>query len=204
MRWAAVLWLGVWVPAYARTWGWTNFLLLCDIAVILTCVGMWRGDRRLLSMQAVGSMVPDGLWTLDVVGRLALGSHLIGGTEYMWDAKYPLWVRLLSCFHVVWPVLLVWALRRVGYDRRAFAAQSWLAVGVLGVSRLFGPAENLNYAFVDPVLKRSWGPAVTHLGLMLGALIAVLYWPTHQVLLRTLGDARRARSAAAAGLARLD
>ena len=27
--------------------------------------------------------------------------------------------ELLSLFHLVWPVLILWALRRVGYDRRA-------------------------------------------------------------------------------------
>lgn len=187
MRWVAVAWLAVWVPAYAVTWGWTNFLLLCDIAVILTCAGLWLGNRLLLSTQAVSSIVPDVLWTLDVLWRLVLGSHLIGGTEYMWDAQYPLGVRLLSCFHVGWPVLLVWALRRVGYDRRAFAAQSALAVAVFVVSRFFDPAKNLNYAFVDPILKRTWGPAPAHLALILGVLILVLYWPTHRVLLRTLG-----------------
>jgi len=187
MRWAAVVWLALWVPAYAVTWGWPNFLLLCDVAVILTCVGLWTGSRLLLSSQAVSSLVPDILWTLDVAWRLALGRHLIGGTEYLWDAQYPLWVRMLSFFHVVWPVLLIWALLRVGYDRRALALQSGIAVALLVVSRFFDPAKNLNYAFVDPLLKRTWGPPPVHLAVILGTLVLVLYWPTHQVLSRTLG-----------------
>lgn len=191
MRWAALAWLALWVPAYAATWGWPNFLLLCDIAVILTCAGLWTGNRLLLSTQAVSSIVPETLWTLDVLWRLVLGSHLIGGTEYMWDAQFPLWVRLLSCFHAVWPLLLIWAVRRVGYDRRAFLGQSALAVAVLIASRLFDPAKNLNFAFVDPILKRTWGPPPAHLAVILGVMICVLYWPTHQVLLRMLGGNRK-------------
>ena len=194
VRWGAVLWLAVWVPAYAVTWGWPNFLLLCDMAVILTCIGLWTGNRLLLSTQAVTSMIPDSLWTLDVAWRLALGSHLIGGTEYMWDPQYPLWVRLLSCFHVFWPVLLVWALRRVGYDRRAFLWQSVLAVVLLILSRFFDPAKNMNFAFVDPIFKREWGSPPAHLTVILGVLILMLYWPTHRVLLKTLGVARESNA----------
>src|SRR2546423_711329 len=39
MRWAAAAWLAVWIPAYASVWGPRNFLLLCDVAVLLTCGG---------------------------------------------------------------------------------------------------------------------------------------------------------------------
>lgn len=186
MRWAAVVWLAVWVPAYAITWGWSNFLLLCDIAVILTCVGLWRGDALLLSSQAVSSLVIGVLWTADLVWRLTVGGHLVGGTEYLWDAQYPLWVRALSTYHVFWPVLLVWALRRTGYDRRGFLLQSGLAVLVMAASRFADPATNPNAAFRDFIFGREWGPAPAHMTLMLAVLILVIYWPTHQVLLRTL------------------
>jgi len=179
-------WLAVWAPSYAVVWGWSNLLLLCDLAVFLTCVGLWRGSALLLSSQAVSSIIVDALWSLDVAWRLLFAKHLIGGTEYMWDARFPLLVRLLSLFHVVWPVLLVWALRRVGYDPRGFWLQSGLAGVVLGVSRFVDPAKNLNFAFRDPILNRSWGPTPMHLALTLGALVLLLYWPTHQVLLRTL------------------
>ena len=51
-------WLLVWGTSYARVWGWANFLHLCDIAVILTFVGLWRGSSLLISMQALSSIVP--------------------------------------------------------------------------------------------------------------------------------------------------
>jgi hypothetical protein len=194
MRWVAVVWLAVWLPAYAITWGWWNFTLLCNIAVILTCVGLWRGSALLLSSQAVATMVIEPLWTLDVAWRLVSGAHLIGGTEYMWDPQYPLWVRLLSGYHVLWPVLVVWATRRVGYDPRGFWLQSGLAVVVMILSRLGDPVRNANMAFRDPIFQQAWGPAPAHIGLMLAALIFVIYWPTHQVLLRALPSASARRN----------
>jgi len=87
-----------WVPAYASVWGWTNLLHLCDIAVILTCAGLWFGSPLLLSSQAVSSIVVDLVWDLDVGWRLLSGKHLVGGTEYMWSEQVPLAVRLLSLF----------------------------------------------------------------------------------------------------------
>ncbi|MFL5373599.1 MAG: hypothetical protein ACJ78T_06385, partial [Myxococcales bacterium] len=55
-RWAALLWLLVWMPVYASVWGFANFLHLCDVAVILTCAGLWTGSALLLSSQAVSSL----------------------------------------------------------------------------------------------------------------------------------------------------
>ena len=104
--------------------------------------------------------------------------------EYMWDARFPLWVRLLSLFHVVLPVLLLVALRRVGYDHGALRLQSWIAVALLVASRFLGPTQNLNYAFVDPIFHRAFGPAPVHLALIFAALTGIIYWPTHLLLAR--------------------
>src|SRR5688572_31783910 len=43
--------------AYWSHYGPSVFLNLCDIAVILTCVGLWRGNALLLSTQALSSVV---------------------------------------------------------------------------------------------------------------------------------------------------
>lgn len=184
LRWIAPLWLVVWLPAYARVWGWSNFLHVCDVSVILTCLGLLLDSPLLLSSQAVGSLLADLAWCLDVGSRLIMGRHIFGGTEYMWDAQYPAWVRLLSLFHVALPAVLLWALRRAGYDRRALVLQSAIAGVLLVASRFFGPALNLNYAYRDPLLHRMWGPAPMHLALILIAMVALLYFPTHLLLAR--------------------
>jgi hypothetical protein len=108
LRWVGLLWMVVWLPAYFRVWGWANLLHLCDVAVILTFVGIWLANPLLLSSQAVGSLAAGLFWILDAGWRLTTGRFLVGGTDYMWDARYPLWVRLLSTFHVGLPLVLLW------------------------------------------------------------------------------------------------
>jgi hypothetical protein len=183
-RWGAILWLLVWIPAYWRTWGASNFLQLCDIAVILTCIGIWSNSSLLISSQAVGSLLVDLAWVLDAAWRLVLGRHLIGGTEYLFDAQYPLWVRLLSLFHVAMPFLLLWALRRVGYDPRGLALQCVIAVFAFGAARFTNPEKNMNFAFTDPFLHRAWGPAPVHVAVSVLFMLVVVYLPTHLVLRR--------------------
>jgi hypothetical protein len=137
----------------------------------------------LLSSQAVSVIVIDGLWALDAGARLVTGRHLIGGTEYMWDVRYPLAVRLMSLFHAVWPFLLVWSLRRVGYDRRGLYVQIGVAALIFVLSRLVGdPVRNHNYVFRDPFFGETWGPAPGHLALMFVVLVVAVYLPTDWVL----------------------
>ena len=116
-RWMGIVWLAIYVPTYVVFDGLTNFLFLCDISVLVVVVGLWSGSALLLSSQAVACPVVSTLWTLDVVSRLITGAHLIGGTEYMWDATVPLFARLLSCFHAALPlVTLAGLLGRFGLD----------------------------------------------------------------------------------------
>jgi hypothetical protein len=197
LRWAALAWLAVWVPSYAVYLGWKNFLLLCDVGVFLTCLGIWRGRAWLLSSQAVGSLVISGAWVLDVVSRMASGRHLIGGTEYMWNAERPLFVRLLSLFHVAVVPVLLWSLRRTGYDRRGLPVTIAVTAVVLVASRAVGDAaDNMNYTFQDPFFHHAWGPAPLHLAVTLVALSAGAFLPAHLLLARLLPAAERARTAA--------
>ena len=172
----------VWLPAYFRAWGWANLLHLCDVAVILTFVGIWMANPLLLSSQAVSSLAVGVFWILDVGWRLTTGHSLVGGTDYMWDTRYSLWVRLLSSFHIGLPLVLLWTLRKVGYDRRALALQAAIAAVLLVVSRFLAAELNMNYAYRDPVFHRSWGPSLAHLAMIFIPLVALIYWPTHLLL----------------------
>jgi hypothetical protein len=182
LRWFSLLWMVVWLPAYFRVWGWANLLHLCDVAVILTFAGIWLANPLLLSSQAVNSVAAGFLWVLDVGWRLTTGRFLLGGTEYMWDARSPLPVRLLSTFHIGLPLVLLWTLRKVGYDRRALALQAAVAAALLLLSRLLSAELNMNYAYRDPLFHRAWGPAPAHLAMIFVPLVAVVYWPTHLLL----------------------
>jgi len=178
----------VWLPAYFRVWGWANLLHLCDVAVILAFVGIWLANPLLLSSQAVNSLAAGIFWISDVGWRLVTGRFLIGGTDYMWDARYPLWVRILSTFHIGLPLVLLWTLRKVGYDKRALAVQAAIAAVLLIVSRFLSAELNMNYAYSDPVFHRTWGPAPAHLAMIFIPLVVLIYWPTH-LLLRWLFQA---------------
>jgi hypothetical protein len=194
LRPAAAIWLVLFIAVYGWAYGAANFIRLCDVAVILTCIGILSGSALLVSSQAVSSLVVDLAWDLDLLWQLLLGRPLIGGTEYMWDTRFPLGVRLMSLFHVAWPPLLITLLRRLGYDPRGFSLQCVIAAAVLVASRFILPGENLNYAFRDPFFHRAWGPAPVHLALTFAVLVAAVYWPTHRLLRRLLG----ARSLSAA------
>jgi hypothetical protein len=179
VRWLALVSLVCWFAAYWHVWGPANFLHLCDIAVVLTCVGLYTNNALLFSSQAVSSVLIDIVWTLDAAARLFFGRHLIGGTEYLFDATSPLWARLLSLFHIILPFILLWSLSRLGYDRRAWKLQSAILLPVLIASRFVTPDQNLNFAVKDPFLHRSYGPAPTHLAITFLFLVFVVYFPTH-------------------------
>jgi hypothetical protein len=164
---------------------------VCDVAVLLTCIGLWSGNSLLLSAQAVSSILADVMWCLDAGWRLMLGRYLVGGTDYMWDSRYPLFVRLLSLFHVFLPAILLYSLRCVGYDWRGWKLQSAVLAVLLIASRFFDPALNLNYAFSDPILRRGWGAAPVHLAMMFVAIVAIFYWPTHLFLAWFFPEPRR-------------
>lgn len=185
VRWAALLWLLVWLPLYIWAWGWQNMLHICDVSVMVACLGLWFRQPLLISSQALLAPLVGVLWGLDVFWRMFTGHHLLGGTEYMWDTHYALWVRLLSSFHLVLPFVLLWAIRMLGYDRRALALQTAIVAAVLIPSRFLSPQLNMNYAFQDPLLHRAWGPAPVHLAVILAGCVAIFFWPTHLALMRT-------------------
>jgi hypothetical protein len=184
LRWLALVSLVLWFAVYWHAWGPANFLHLCDIAVILTCIGLYTNNALLISSQAVSSVLIDIVWTLDAATRLFFGRHLIGGTEYLFDSTTPLWARLLSLFHIILPFILLWSLSRLGYDRRAWKLQSAILLPVLIASRFVTPDQNLNFAVKDLFLHRSYGPAPVHLAITFLFLVFVVYFPTHMLFSR--------------------
>lgn len=184
VRWAALVWLAVWIPAYWHAWGLSNFLHLCDLAVFLTCIGLWTSNSLLLASQAVSSIVVDLIWTADAASTVFSRRPLIGGTEYLFDPHVASWIRSLSLFHIVLPLLLLWAVWRVGYHKAAWALQTAIVVATMIASRFTIPAQNINYVFSDPFWHRQLGPAPVHVLLCILAMAVVVYLPTHLILLR--------------------
>jgi hypothetical protein len=180
----ATAWAASWLPIYFSYYGIANFLHLSDIAIALTVIGLWTSSSLLISSQAVSVLIGETLWCVDVLWTVILGHHLIGGTEYMWDHQYPLWLRLMSLYHFVLPVLLVWAVARLGYNRRGLKLQAGIGAAALVAGRIWGQKDNINFAFHDPIFHWAWGPAPVHLLVMFAGMILLDYLPTHWLLAR--------------------
>jgi hypothetical protein len=183
----------VWLPAYWLYYGPQNLLWLCNTANFLILAGLWRQSRLLMSWQAVGLLAVEAGWIADFAARLALGFHPVGGTEYMFDATIPLGIRFLSLYHAALPPLLLWSVRRLGYDRRAFWWQCGLTWLLLPISYFCFPERNLNMVhapFHRPLVAV---PAHAWFAACFALYPLVLYWPVHLLLARWFGAPRCTR-----------
>jgi len=109
---------------------------------------LWLENALLVSMLAVSVVFFEALWNVDFFFRLATGRPLIGLSAYMFNSKISLFIRGLSCFHMVLPLLLLWMLHRLGYDQRAFLWQTIVALVVLPLFYLVSNAkENVNWVY---------------------------------------------------------
>jgi hypothetical protein len=145
-------------------------------------VGLWLESRLIFSWQASGLLLFQTLYTLDLAGALLSGRHWIGGTEYMFDPNVPLFLRLLSLFHVVMPPLLLWAIWRLGYDPRGWKLQTLLTWVVVPINYFWRPQFDVNFARGLFLREQHVMPGWLYL---LGYLIVaplVVYWPTHLAL----------------------
>jgi len=198
LRWVALVYILFWAPVYAFYWDWQHFLYLCNVALVLTAAGLWFADALLLSSQGVGSLVISTIWGINLVsGMIHHGAAVTGGSEYMFNDMYPLWVRALSLEHFAVPIVSLWGIWKTGYDRRAWIFQSVLAALVLVASRLLAPGRNLNFVEKDLVTFRVWGPAPVHLLFIWTVLVFLVYWPVHATLLR-VAPIRSTRGSASA------
>lgn len=178
-------WMVVWVPAYWTHHGPANLLWLCDVANLFVALALVLESPLLFSSQATGVLLIQLAWTVDFLGRMVLGRHLIGGTEYMFDPTQPLWLRALSLFHIVVPVLLIWSIWRLGYDKRGWRLESVLCWLILPLSYVAAsPAQNLNWLWSPFGIEQTLIPPADYLLFCMFAYPAALFWPTHRILLR--------------------
>lgn len=190
------------VPNYLRAYGPTNFLYFCDVALLLTVAALWLESALLASAAAVGIVLPQILWMLDFLGS-AVGLPITGMTGYMFNAELPLFARFLSFFHFWLPLLLLWLVARLGYDRRAVVLWTPLALALVLISYFFlppppAPADdpglpvNVNYAFgLSDEHPQDWMPPVAYLLCLLAALPIAVFWPTHLLFKRIFRPPQR-------------
>jgi len=192
--------MAVLVPVYLYWYGPTNFLYFCDVSLILTLFGIWTESALLISMCAVGILVPQIIWVIDFVAHFA-GFSLTGMTDYMFVSDHSFFLRFLSGFHGWLPFLLVFLVWRLGYEQRSLIAWTMLAWVLLLVCYFVMPGPrpdaglmpvNINYVFgtSDETAQSFVPPQVWLAGLMIG-LPLLAFVPTHFVLRRFAPSALR-------------
>ena len=172
-------------PIYWRQYGPANFLWFSDIALLVLVPALWLENALLVSMMTVSVVFFEALWNVDFFVRLVTGKSLIGLSAYMFDPKIPLFIRGLSCFHIVLPLLLLWTVHRLGYGQRAFVWQTLLALVVLPLSYLVSnPQENVNWVYGFGQNPQKILPAPLFVILLMLLFPLVVYLPTHLLFVR--------------------
>jgi len=183
------------VPCYWHLYGPTNFLYFCDLSLFFTLAAVWTESSLLVSMPAVGILIPQAYWMVDFLST-AVGLPNSGLCNYMFDPAKPLFTRGLSFFHFWLPILIVYLLAKLGYDKRALKAWAAFAFGVLMICYFLLPAPpapldrphlpvNVNYVYgLSDDHPQTWMHPHLYFLLVLAALPTICYLPTHLVLKR--------------------
>ncbi len=176
---AWTVWVLAWAPLYWEHYGAQNFLWFCDLGNFFIAIGLWLESPLIFSWQATGLLLFQTLYTVDLIGAVLTGVHLIGGTEYMFDRAVPLLVRVLSLFHVVTPPLLLWAIWRLGYDKRGWRYQTLTAWIVVPINYFWRPQYDVNWARGPFFREQHVVPGLIYLSAYLIVVPLVVYWPSH-------------------------
>ena len=185
---AYTLMVAVIVPVYLAYYGPANFLWFSDVALVVTGVALWLENPLLVSMMTVGVLLPELLWNVTLFTRLVTGIRVSGLADYMFDTRIPKWIRALSLFHVVLPVLMLWMLHRLGYDPRALPAQTALAWVILPLTyAVTKPEDNINWVYGPGARPQRQISPPLYLAFVLILFPLIVYVPTHLLLLAALG-----------------
>ena len=177
------VWVAIWIPLYWDQYGPSVFLWFCDIANALILVGLWRESSLILSWQAVSVLLVQSVFTLNVLGRVVVGRFFIPGTEWLFKDDLPLRIRLASIFmHLAAPPVLIYGLKKMGYDPRALAWQITTACVVLPLCRLFDEQKNLNWVWRPFDRSQDVVPSGVYLLVCIVGYAVLLFLPTHFLL----------------------
>ena len=187
--------MAVLIPVYWKTYGPTNFLYFCDIALIMTLFALWLESALLVSAAAVGIVLPQALWAIDFIAT-GIGWPLSGMTGYMYDDALPVHARFLSFFHFWLPFFLLWLLRHTGYDPKGLPLWTVIALVAVYICYFFLPAPpapannpglpvNVNYVFgFSDQAAQTWKPPLVWFFLLQAMLVGLIFLPSHWLLKR--------------------
>lgn len=146
LRFFLTVFLVVLIPTYYNVYGPQNFLWMSDIALFLIVIGLWTRSSLYMSMAAVLTLFLEVFWTIDYFYNLSTGVNLFDIAGYMFDEQYSIFIRGLSLFHLLLPILSLGYMKVWGYHNKAL----FYSILVLWVNLIicynFTPAsENINW-----------------------------------------------------------
>jgi hypothetical protein len=161
-----------------------NFLWFSDVALIGAVPAMWLESALISGVIACMVLVPEILWNVDYLLRLALRRRITGLTDYMFDSSIPLWLRTVSLFHVPLPLVLIWLVAAYGYPEVSLAVSAGVGAIVLVLSWWFSsPEKNINWVYGPARVQRRL-PQPVYLGALYLGYVLLVFLPTHWLLLR--------------------
>jgi hypothetical protein len=183
IKWLYSVFVLILVPSYSLHYGFANFLWFSNVALLSGLVGVWSENPWILSTQAISVGLLESIWAFDFLAGLLFGNSIVGLTDYMFDPINPLFIRGLSLYHLILPILLIWATCRVGYEENAWKAQSIIAWVLLLICYFFTePADNINWVRGPGGESQDVLPASIYLLLLMVFFPIFVYVPTHWVL----------------------
>lgn len=186
LKLVALLFLCVFVSYSWKNYGLQNFLWFSCLGVICSVLALWLESRLLASMMLLSTFIADEIgWGGDFLFRLLFGWHPLNATNYMFDHRLSLYGRAISLYHFYIPILLAWIVFKLGYDKRAIAAQSILSSIVLLISfTLTDPASNINWVYGVAQQAQTYVPAGIYLIAEMIFIPIVFYLPMHFLLIK--------------------
>jgi hypothetical protein len=187
IAWTA--WVALWACAYGvhhrhdgALW---QFLWFCDVANFVITLGLWLESPLILSWQALSVVLVQLLYLVDAGSRFLFGFHPFGGTGFLFDGSTPVHISILSVtLHALTPAVLLWGVKRLGYDRRALPVQAIAAAILLAASYAAGAERNINWSHGPFGGRQSLVPPLAYLAVAVLGYTLLLYWPTHLFLSR--------------------
>jgi len=123
----------------------------------------------------------------------------------MFDPALPLFTRALSLFHGWLPMLLVWLLFRLGYDKQALTGWTFMVGGLVLVCYFFTPAAgshlanpnipiNINHLYgFDDRQPQYWINQNLYVILWFGVLWLAAFFSTHLILCKIFASKTQLR-----------
>jgi hypothetical protein len=103
----------------------------------------------------------------------------------MFDPRISIGIRALSLFHLWLTPLILWTVRRLGYEPRAFPLQVWGGEAILAASFLLAPPqENVNWVYGPGERPQTKMPRVAYLCAVMVLFPVCAWWPAHRLLRR--------------------